>query len=124
MSNHRDFGPTIDLWIKLKIILEARYSDHDLKPLMIKFCEFVLIPHLVEMKQLPRQATKCLGFISFIDFIWASGDEMMGDKFLYLYKCLSQKNQTIFYYVLLMIHNGLLSSSIKTIMVIIAQLEA
>ena len=95
-----------------------------MEPLRIKFCELVLIPGLIEVKQLPRQVTKCLGFISFIDFIWASGDEMMGDKFLYLYKCLSQKNETIFYYVLLMSHKGLLSSSIKTIMVIIAQLEA
>ena len=43
-SNYCDFGPTIDLGIKLKIYLEIKRSDHDKKPSIIKFCDLVLIP--------------------------------------------------------------------------------
>ena len=43
LSNYCDNGPTIDLWIKLKIYLENRCSGHEMEPSMVKFCPLVLL---------------------------------------------------------------------------------
>ena len=126
LSNYRDFGPSIDFEIKLKIYLEAKCSDHDMELSKINFIELVLIPGLIEVKLLSQNATACdcLGCFLFLHRNnMGEARQALRDKFLYLYNCFSQKNGTIFYYVLLISHKGLLSASFETLMVIIAWLE-
>ena len=116
---YRDFGPTIDLLIKLEIYLKNRWSGHEFQLSMIKFCELVLIPHSIELKQF-RQVTWGP------DCFWgpqSSHGRRTREKFLYLHNCFSQENGTILYYALFMSHKGLLGASITIIMVIIKWLE-
>ena len=44
LSNYRYNGPTIDLWVKMKLYLENRCSGHEMEPSFVKFCPLVLIP--------------------------------------------------------------------------------
>ena len=55
-SNYRDFGPTIDLGIKLKMYLETRRSVIGRDHKMIKFCYVVLMLGSIEMKLLSQNA--------------------------------------------------------------------
>ena len=46
---------------------------------MIKFFEIVLIPHLIEMKELPRQEAECPGVVSSIEFTTLHGHHPADD---------------------------------------------